>query len=64
MTARSQEATTKGKAFEKGHRLYCPKCRSEVEIINPCTCPTPSLVLRCCGEDMKTQVGVSVNLDD
>ena len=64
MTARSQDSTTKGRAHEKGQRLYCEVCRSEIEIINPCTCTPPSQVLRCCGRDMKPELGVSVNLDD
>ncbi len=64
MTARSHESTTKARGHEKGQRLYCEKCRSEIEIINPCTCAPKSLVLRCCGKAMKPEVGVSVNLDD
>ena len=64
MSARSQQSTTKGPGHEKGQRLYCRKCRSEIEIINPCTCNGSTQVLRCCGEDMKPEVGVSVNLDD
>ena len=64
MTARSQEPTTRGLGHEKGQRLYCQKCRAEIEIINPCTCIPSSQVLRCCGQDMKLEIGVSVNLDD
>ena len=64
MTDRSQKPTSKGRAHEKGQRLYCQNCGSEIEIINPCTCtPTPQ-VLRCCGRDMSPEVGVSVNLDE
>ena len=64
MTARSQESTTQGRGHEKGQRLYCKKCRSEIEVINPCTCTPSTQVLRCCGEEMKPAIGVSVNLDD
>ena len=64
MTARSQEPTTMGLGHEKGQRLYCPKCRSEIEIINPCTCIPSTQVLLCCGEEMKPEIGVSVHLDD
>jgi hypothetical protein len=64
MTARSQDSSTKQRGHEKGQRLYCHKCRSEVEIINPCTCTPSTMILKCCGEPMKPEVGVSVNLDD
>jgi hypothetical protein len=64
MTARSQEPTVKGRAHEKGQRLYCQKCRAEIEIINPCTCIPSTQILKCCGQDMKPEIGVSVNLDD
>ena len=64
MTARSQESTTRGRGHEKGQRLYCHKCRAEIEVINPCGCRPSTQVLRCCGEEMKPEVGVSVNLDD
>jgi hypothetical protein len=63
MTARSQAPTTPHRTFEKGQRLYCRKCGSEIEIISPCTCEPPDQVLRCCGEAMTPSIGVSVNLN-
>jgi hypothetical protein len=44
-------------AYEKGQRLYCESCGSEIEIINPCTCNPPGQVLKCCGRDMVPSSG-------
>ena len=63
MTARSQETTSKTRAYVRGQRLYCPHCGLEIEIINPCTGFTSGQVLRCCGRDMMPEVGASVHLE-
>lgn len=47
---------------EKGQRLYCEKCGSEIEIISPCGCEPGDQVLRCCGQDMAASTGRAVNL--
>jgi hypothetical protein len=39
-------------AIERGTRLRCQKCGAEVEIIKPCSCDPPDLILKCCGQDM------------
>ncbi len=48
--------------YPVGQRLHCSKCESEVEIINPCTCNPPDLVLRCCGEDMAPTIGRNIHV--
>jgi hypothetical protein len=63
MFARSQEFTSKARGYKKGQRLYCPNCGLEIEIINPCSSFTTGQVLRCCGHEMTTEVGVSGNLE-
>lgn len=54
--------TTTQATFEKGQRLTCRKCGSEIEIITPCTCDPPDQILQCCGEDMRPSVGREVHL--
>jgi hypothetical protein len=63
MTARSQDSPTTTRASEKGQRLYCQECGSEIEILSPCTCQPPDQVLRCCGKDMTPMVGVEVHVN-
>jgi hypothetical protein len=50
------------KAFEKGRRLHCESCGSEIEIVNPCPCDPPDQVFRCCGVDMRPAVGRPVHV--
>jgi hypothetical protein len=64
MKAHVQETGSKAQDYEKGRRLYCQVCHSEIEIINPCTCTPRSQILRCCGRDMTPEVGASVNIQD
>jgi hypothetical protein len=45
------------RSFPAGQRLYCAKCGSEIEIVQPCTCDPPDQVLRCCGEAMRPAIG-------
>ena len=47
---------------DKGQRLCCQQCDSEIEIISPCGCQPPDQVLKCCGQDMIPSVGRAVNL--
>jgi hypothetical protein len=49
--------------FEKGQRLYCRQCASEIEIISPCTCDPPDQEFRCCGEPMQPSTGAAVNVN-
>ena len=48
--------------YEKGQRLHCESCESEIEIISPGTETDPNLDLRCCGQPMTASVGRQVNL--
>lgn len=64
MTTRSQEPTPRATSFERGQRLYCESCQSEVEVINPCPDRASGMTLRCCGEPMRPTTGVSVHLND
>jgi hypothetical protein len=63
MNARSQESSSKTRAYKRGQRLYCQNCRLEIEIINPCTGVSTGQILRCCGRDMTPEVGVTGNLE-
>ncbi len=51
-------------SLDKGQRLYCRKCQSEIEIINPCTCNPPDQIFRCCGQDMTPMIGANVHLNE
>jgi hypothetical protein len=64
MKQQTQGSVVQSREFEKGRRLYCQICHSEIEIINPCTCTPRLQVLRCCGQDMTPEVGASVNIQD
>lgn len=61
--SRSESTPSTSPAFEKGQRLYCKSCRSEIEIISPCSCDPPDQVLACCGQPMSPSTGVGVNLN-
>jgi hypothetical protein len=50
------------RGLNAGQRLHCAKCNSEVEIVQPCTCDPPSMVLRCCGQDMQPTIGQDVHV--
>jgi hypothetical protein len=50
--------------YPVGQRLHCRACGAEVEIINPCLCNPPDLVLRCCGHDLTPTTGKDVHLGD
>ncbi len=61
--SRSQPSSSASPAFEKGQRLVCASCQSEIEILNPCTCRPPAQELLCCGQPMMPSTGVAVNLN-
>ena len=61
--SRSETQSAGSPGFEKGQRLYCAKCGSEIEIVNPCTCEPPDQEFRCCGEEMNASTGVQVNVN-
>ena len=60
---RSEGTPSPESGYERGQRLYCPQCRSEIEVLNPSTSASPQLELRCCGEPMQPSIGVAVHLD-
>jgi len=63
MASRSEEIHSRSPAYERGQRLYCRQCQSEIEIISPCTCNPPDQEFRCCGEPMRPSTGASVNVN-
>lgn len=63
ISSRSEEHFSDSSSYEKGQRLACAQCQSEIEIISPCTCDPPDQVLRCCGEPMRPTTGVGVNIN-
>lgn len=63
MYSRSEKPPTDNPNYERGTRLYCAACKSEIEVINPCTCDPPDQVLRCCGADMVPSTGAAVNVN-
>ena len=52
----------KGASYPAGQRLHCQSCGAEVEIINPCPCDPPDLVLQCCGRAMTPDTGRDVHV--
>jgi hypothetical protein len=48
--------------YPAGQRLHCTKCGSEIEILNPCVCDPPDMVLQCCNRDMQPQTGQNVHV--
>jgi hypothetical protein len=63
MRTKIHEPASRPQSYKEGQRLYCPICRSEIEIIVPCTGASPGHVVRCCGRDMIPEVGSSVHLE-
>ncbi len=49
-------------SFQKGQRLLCMKCGSEIEVVIPCGCNPPRQVFRCCGADMVPSEGTPQRL--
>ena len=49
-------------ALPTGTRLTCSTCKSEIEIISPCSCQPPDQVFQCCGQPMQPSVGSAVHL--
>lgn len=64
MPNRSENPTRdRSPGFEKGQRLYCSACRSEVEVLNPSTNVDADQRFLCCGVEMVTNTGVRVGLN-
>lgn len=63
MRTHTHESTSKPQSYKEGQRLYCQTCGSEIEIIIPCTGASPGHVLRCCGCDMRPEVGSAVHME-
>jgi hypothetical protein len=63
MTTRSTKPESKPRAHNVGERFYCPTCGLEIEIITPGTGVSQGPVFRCCGQDMKSQIGCSSHLE-
>ena len=63
MPSRSYEDPIAASALEKGQRLYCGHCGSEIEVVNPCPCTPPDQEFRCCGEPMRPNLGAAVNVN-
>lgn len=63
MGSRSETSSRSETVFEQGQRLYCARCKSEIEIISPCTAKEPRQEFRCCGEGMRPSSGVSVHVN-
>jgi hypothetical protein len=63
MNTRSEPRSIRSPGYERGQRLACPICGSEIEILNPCTCHPSDQSFRCCGQEMRPTTGVSVNVN-
>ncbi len=62
-STRSERPSSNSSSYEKGQRLYCRKCKSEIEVVSPCSCEPPDQEFSCCGEPMRPNTGVEVNLN-
>jgi hypothetical protein len=49
-------------ALDKGTRLVCERCGSEIEFVNPCPQGGAGQVFRCCGGPMRASTGREINL--
>ncbi len=63
MASRSEDMSDHPAGFERGQRLYCAHCSSEIEVINPTAAEPPAQEFRCCGEPMRPSTGASVNMN-
>ena len=64
MTARSQAPTRRALRYEKDQRLYCVRCGSIIEIIDPGNDQARPQQFVCCGVEMRATTEVSVHLGD
>jgi len=53
--AKSDPGTAGAVRYPEGQHLHCHNCGAEVEIVTPCGCNPPDMVLQCCGQDMKPE---------
>ena len=64
MSNRSENPTRdRSPGYEKGQRLCCAACRSEVEVLNPSPNVDADQRFLCCGAAMVPCVGVRVGLN-
>jgi hypothetical protein len=63
ISTRSEGPASGSSSYEKGQRLYCARCKSEIEIVSPCSCEPAEQEFSCCGEPMKPNTGVEVNVE-
>lgn len=63
MNARSGPPAARTAGYERGQRLYCGSCRSEIEILDAGSAGRHDQEFLCCGEPMRPEVGVSVQVD-
>lgn len=63
VNARSEPPTRADSGYERGQRLFCEVCRSEIEVLNPTTAEPVAQVFRCCGQPMTPSVGVAVQVN-
>ena len=63
MTAKTEATHIRKQAeYPAGQRLYCRRCGSEIEIINPCTCQPSKQSFTCCNDPMTPTAGGNVHL--
>lgn len=63
MNSRSETPTRSDAGYERGQRLFCEACRSEIEILNPTTVEPVAQVFQCCGRAMTPSTGVAVQVN-
>lgn len=55
-------SATNAPKMDAGTRLVCNECKAEVEIIQPCGCNPPDMILSCCGKAMTPVPGKAVHV--
>lgn len=50
------------RSLPAGQRLQCETCKAEVEIVQPCSCDPPDMILSCCGRAMTPTTGQDVHV--
>ena len=66
MATQSQTNSGSGASvnYAAGQRLHCQKCSAEVEVISPCECNPPDMVVQCCGGAMLPTTGKNIHVGD
>jgi len=60
MTTRRHD-WARAKGLEKGQRLYCPNCGSEIEVLNPGDRGARDQEFHCCGAPMRLAADVTAH---